>query len=222
MSPWGTMPTTVPALNGRHLLVCACRGRGTGFGSAFHDSKALLPSARHGLHIGARPSSGAANCEHEERLAYPWVLDMRTLLRPRTAALRFCRLSRCPISIAINGGLPRFRRVRRQTKTRRKERGANVPRSAGGSPGGWRRAVATPGANVPRSAGGSSAWPKTLCCPQENTRNLIFAGTGEVVGGGGRGRRRSSCAKRSKITNVCLCGTDHFSVPSIAKSTPNL
>ena len=44
------------------------------------------------------PVLGRSKVEREERLAYSLVSDLRTLLRPGTAALRLCRLSRRPLS----------------------------------------------------------------------------------------------------------------------------
>jgi hypothetical protein len=43
------------------------------------------------------PGLGRSMVEREERLAYTLVSDMRALLRPKTAALRFCHLSRRPV-----------------------------------------------------------------------------------------------------------------------------
>jgi len=42
------------------------------------------------------PVLGRSKVKREERLAYPLDSDRRTLLRPRTAALRLGHLSRCP------------------------------------------------------------------------------------------------------------------------------
>jgi len=45
------------------------------------------------------PVLGRSQVDREGRFAYPLVFDMRTLLRPRTAALRLGRLSRRPLSM---------------------------------------------------------------------------------------------------------------------------
>jgi len=67
------------------------------------NDQAIYPTAKCVTWTAHRsaPVLGRSKLEREERLAYPLVSNMRTLLRPRTAALRLCRLSRRPLSMNL-------------------------------------------------------------------------------------------------------------------------